>query len=107
MSGEYLNGNAHANSFDSKFDTDNEDVIIEIFDVDFIQTGDMDSDTGTLIIEMVDANGRDVERTHRDVPEEVYEAWEQHGFAPAMYAMEIEDSYAYSSVYDDGEEDDE
>lgn len=103
MSNAYVNENAFA-TYGSKGQDMDQDTVIEIFDVDFIQTGDMDSDTGTLIIEMMDAEGRDVERTHRDVPEEVYEAWEHHGFAPAMYTMEIEDAYPFSAVYDEEEE---
>ncbi len=103
MSGAYVHDNAFA-AYGSDDLAADQDAAIEIFDVDFIQTGDMDTDTGTLIIEMVDADGRDVERTHRDVPEELYEAWEHHGFAPAMYAMEIEEVYPFSALYDDEDE---
>ncbi len=104
MSGAYTNDNAFA-AYGSDAQDDQE-ATIEIFDVDFIQTGDMDADTGTLIIEMMDAEGRDVERTHRDVPEELYESWEHHGFAPAMYALEIEEVYPFSAIYDDDEDED-
>ena len=80
---------------------------IEIFDVDFIQTGTMAEGTGSLIIEMGFADGSEMVRTHRNVPESLYEAWEKDGFTPEMYAAKIEKAYPFTIDFDDDDEDDE
>ncbi len=74
---------------------------LEIHDVDFIQTDGMTEGTGTLVIEMTLDDEREVTRIHRNVPEHLYEAWEQHDFDPEMYVAEIEDAFPFDEEEDE------
>lgn len=80
-----------------------EEALFEIHDVDFIQTGSLQDDTGTLIVEMTMADDTDVTRTHRDVPEKVYERWEATDFDPEMYMADIVPAYPFEEEHDEDE----
>lgn len=79
---------------------------MEIYDVDFVQTANMAEGTGSLIIEMALDNGEDVTRTHRNVPESVYEAWEAQDFSATMYVAAIAGTYPFSEESDDEDDED-
>lgn len=74
---------------------------LEIHDVDFIQTDGMTEGTGTMVVEMTIDDERDVTRVHRNFPEHLYEAWEQHDFDPEMYVAEIEAAFPFDEEDDD------
>ncbi|ABM28139.1 hypothetical protein [Nitratidesulfovibrio vulgaris] len=79
--------------------------MMEIYDVDFIQTPNMDDDKGSLFVDATLDTGDDVTRIHRGVPESLYEAWEKDGFSVAMYLRDIQNAFPFTEESDD--EDDE
>lgn len=78
---------------------------MEIYDVDFVQTPNMDGNKGSLFVDATLDTGDDAMRIHRSVPESLYEAWEKDGFSVAMYLRDIQNAFPFTEESDD--EDDE
>lgn len=77
---------------------------MEIYDVDFIQTPNMDDGTGSLFVEATLETGEDVTRIHRGVPESLYEVWENDGFSVAMYLRDIQNAFPFTEESDDDDD---
>lgn len=79
---------------------DMEDTM-NIIDVNFVQTGMMDEGTGSLVIEFEREDGSVIIRTHRHVPEDIYDEWERKGCHPAMYIDDIEHAFPFTEETED------